>query len=59
MWMTSSQYGPYGLGYSCATMVITKSSDNVSSSESKKSNLSSDYSLKLENMKSELLVIVD
>jgi|DEB19_MinimDraft_2_1074335.scaffolds.fasta_scaffold456900_1 hypothetical protein len=59
MWMTSSHYGLYGLGYPCATKVITKSSTNVNSSESEKSNLGSDCSLKLENMKEELLVIVN
>jgi len=59
MWMTSSHYGLYGLGYPCATKVMTKSSDDESLSESYKTNLSSDCSLKPEDMKSELLVIVN
>jgi len=57
--MTSSLYGPYGLGYTCATMVITERSKSVNWSESLKINLSSDYSLQLENMKSESLVIAN
>ena len=32
--MTSSLYGPYELGYSCATMVSTEGNNNVSLSES-------------------------
>ena len=32
--MTSSQHGPYELGYSRATMVYTKSCNNVNWSES-------------------------
>lgn len=51
MWMTSSHYGLYGLGYPCATKVMTKSSDDESLSESSKNNLSSDCSLKPEYMK--------
>ena len=49
---------PKGLGYTCVTMVITKRCKNVNFSYSIKINRSSDYSLQLENMKLELLVIV-
>ena len=34
--MTSSLHGPYRLGYTCATMVITKRGKNVSWSKTKK-----------------------
>ena len=34
--MMSSPYGPYELGYTRATMVITKSCKDVSQSQSKK-----------------------
>lgn len=54
----SSQYGLYGLGYTGATMIMTKGSNNVSWSKSLKNYLSSNYSLQFENMKLESLVIV-
>lgn len=57
--MTSSHYGLYGLGYPCATKVMTKRCNDVSRSKSLKSDLSSDCSLKFENMKLELIVIVN
>ncbi len=57
--MMSSQYGPYGLGYTGATMITTKSSNNVNWSKSLKNYLSSNCSLQLENMKVESLVIVN
>lgn len=57
--MTSSHYGLYGLGYPCVTKVITIRSNNVSWSKSLKITICSDCSLKLENMKQELLVIVN
>ncbi len=57
--MTSSPHDPYGLGYTCATMVNTKGSNDVNRSKSPKIHLSSDCSLQLENMKPESLVIVD
>ena len=50
VWMTSSPHGPYGLGYTRATMVVTMS-------QSHKSHLSSDWGLQLDPMKSESLVI--
>ncbi len=57
--MTSSPHGPYGLGYTRATMAVTKGRNGVTRSQSQKSRLSSDCSLQLESMKSESLVIVD
>jgi hypothetical protein len=47
------------LGYTGATMIITKRSNNVNWSKSFKNYLSSNCSLKLENMKLESLVIVN
>ena len=40
--MTSSPHGPYGLGYTRATMVITEGSEPERGSKSYKNNLSSD-----------------
>ena len=57
--MTSNHHALYVLGYTRATMVGTKSSEMVTSSESQKADLSSDCTLQLEYMKSELLVIAD
>ena len=57
--MTSSPHGPYGLGYTRATMVMTKRSESASWSKSAKHHLSSDCPLQLEGMKLESLVIVD
>ena len=57
--MTSSPHGPYGLGYTRATMAVTMGSEAVRWSKSVKSRLSSDCTLQLECMKSESLVIVD
>ena len=56
--MTSSQHGPYGLGYTRATMVGTTRSKLARVSESLKADLSSDWSLQLDSMKLESLVIV-
>ncbi len=55
--MTSNHHGPYGLGYTRATMAITKSSEIVIFSESQKDSLSSDCGLQPAHTKSELLVI--
>ncbi len=55
----SSHHGPYGLGYTRATMAVTIGSNRVTWSKSSKSRLSSDCTLQLEYMKSESLVIVD
>ena len=57
--MTSSPHGPYGLGFTRATMVGTEGSEPARGSESQKANLSSDWSLQLDSMKSESLVIAD
>lgn len=56
--MTSSHYGLYGLGYTCATMASTKRCNCVSMSKTATLVYSSDCFLKLENMKLELRVIV-
>ena len=55
--MTSNHHGPYGLGYTRATMAITKSGNIVIWSESQKDSLSSDCGLQPAHTKSELLVI--
>ena len=57
--MTSSPHGPYGLGYTRATMAVTMGSDLARGSKSVKSRLSSDCTLQLEYMKLESLVIAD
>ena len=57
--MTSSPHGLYGRGYTRTTMATTKGSDTARWSKSQKSGLSSDWSLQLDSMKLELLVIVD
>ncbi len=57
--MTSSPHGPYVQGYTRATMTGTKSSDLARASESQKAGLSTDWSLQLDSMKAESLVIVD
>ena len=57
--MTSSPHGPYGLGYTRATMAVTEGSERVTWSQSLKSRLSSDCTLQLECMKLESLVIAD
>ena len=57
--MMSSQYVPYIQGYTRVTMVSTKGRKAVRWSQSQKTNLSSDWSLQLDSMKSESLVIVD
>ncbi len=57
--MTSSPHGPYVQGYTRATMAYTKSSELVRVSESQKVRLSTDWSLQLDSMKAESLVIVD
>jgi hypothetical protein len=54
--MTSSQHGPYALGYTHATMGGTEGSNGAILSQSHKAILSSDCRLKLACMKLELLV---
>ena len=57
--MMSSPHGPYVQGYTRATMATTKRSETARWSKSQKSCPSSDWSLKLDSMKLESLVIVD
>ena len=57
--MTSNHHAPYDLGYTRATMVGTKRSEAVTWSKPHKANLSSDWSLQLETMKLESLVIAN
>ena len=56
---TSNHHAPYDLGYTRATMAVTKRSESVKISRSQKSGLSSDCGLQPAHMKSELLVIAD
>ncbi len=55
--MRSSHHGPYVLGDTRATMVGTKRCETATVSQSQKADLSSDWSLKLDSMKVESLVI--
>ena len=57
--MTSSPHGPYIPGFTRATMAGTKGCNTARWSQSQKAGLSSDWSLQLDSMKSESLVIVD
>ncbi len=57
--MTSGPHGPYVQGYTRATMAGTKSSELARVSESQKACLSTDWSLQLDSMKAESLVIAD
>ena len=57
--MTSNHHALYVLGYTRATMANTKRRETARSSKSHKVSLSSDWSLQLDSMKLELLVIVD
>ena len=57
--MTSSPHGPYVQGYTRATMAGTKGSKAARWSQSQKAGLSSDWSLQLDSMKLESLVIAD
>ncbi len=56
---TSSHHGPYGMGYTRATMGGTEGSEAVRWSKSQKAVRSPDWSLQLDSMKSESLVIAD
>ena len=58
MGTTSSHHGPYGLGYTRATMHGTKGSDTARWGKSQKAMLSSDWRLQPASMKLELLVTV-
>ena len=55
--MTSSHHGPYGQGHTRATMGGTKGCEPARGSQSQKVGLSSDWSLQLDSMKPESLVI--
>ena len=57
--MTSSPHGLYVQGYTRATMVGTKGCKPARGSQSQKAGLSSDWSLQLDSMKLESLVIAD
>ena len=57
--MTSSHHGLYDQGYTRATMAGTKGCNPARGSQSQKTGLSSDWSLQLDSMKSESLVIAD
>ncbi len=57
--MSSSPHGPYVQGYTRATIAGTKSSELARVSESQKACLSTDWSLQLDSMKAESLVIAD
>ena len=57
--MMSSQYVPYIQGYTRVTMVSTKGCKAARWSQSQKTNPSSDWSLQLDSMKLESLVIAD
>ncbi len=54
---TSSHHGPYVLGYTRATMVGTERRNPARASKTQKAGLSTDWSLKLDFMKLESLVI--
>ncbi len=57
--MTSSPHGPYDQGYTRNTMDGTEGSYLARASKSQKTILSSDWSLQLDSMKVESLVIAD
>jgi hypothetical protein len=59
MRITSSHHGPYDMGYTCVTLVITKGSYGMKPALFLKNYYSSDCFLKLENMKLESRVIAD
>ncbi len=54
---TSSHHGPYVQGYTRATMAVTKGCNTARLSKSQKGGPSSDWSLQLDSMKLESLVI--
>ena len=57
--MTSSHHGPYGLGYTRATMESTEGRNAARWSKSQKTFRSPDRSLQLDSVKSESLVIAN
>ena len=57
--MTSSHHGPYDQGYTRTTMVGTEGCNTARWSQSQKTDPSPDWSLQLDSMKSESLVIAN
>ena len=57
--MTSNHHASYALGYTRATMAVTKRCEVVIWSETQKGGLSSDCGLQPAHMKMELLVILN
>ena len=57
--MTSSHHGLYDQGYTRATMASTEGSQPATGSQSQKTCRSPDWSLQLDSMKLESLVIAD
>ena len=57
--MTSSPHGPYGQGYTRATMAGTMGRQPARGSQSQKTGRSPDRSLQLDSVKSESLVIAN
>ncbi len=57
--MTSSHHGPYGLGYTRATMVGQRVAKQRCGANPRKTDRSPDCSLQLDCMKSESLVIAN
>ena len=57
--MTSNHHAPYDLGFTRATMAVTKRSEPARGSEAQKGSPSSDCRLQPACMKMELLVIAD
>ena len=57
--MTSSPHGLYDQGYTRATMAGTEGCQPARGSQSQKADRSPDWSLQLDSMKSESLVIAD
>ncbi len=57
--MTSSPHGPYGQGLTRHTMAHTEGCQPARGSQSQKVRRSPDWSLQLDSMKSESLVIAD
>ena len=57
--MTSNHHAPYDLGYTRATMAVTKRGNPARGSKPQKGSLSSDCSLQLDYMKLESLVIAN
>ena len=55
----SSHHGPYGLGYTRATMGSTEGRETARWSKSQKTSRSPDWGLQLDPMKSESLVIAN